>query len=1195
MKFKRFKYLAVASRWAVVFCCAAVLLLATRVNGQIAGQGQIQGIVTDASGALVPGATVILTNASTDLKRTTVTDKAGVYVFPNIDIATYNIKVTAAGFESYEQKGIVLEIGSSIEINIGLTVGKQTETIEAHAEGLALQTEDVSFKQTIDQQDVQEMPLNGRQMTGLIGLSGGSTPAPGGDFTGSKYSYQVVSVSIAGGMGNTTEWKLDGGDNNDYMGNGNLPFPFPDAVGQFSVESSALGIEAGKHSGGLVNVVTRSGSNSYHGTGFEFIRNNYIDATNFFASGKDTLHQNQFGGTFGGRIKRDKLFAFAGYQRLEAKQATALNTMYIPTAANLAGDWSVTDPCAASGCTASQQLYDPLTGAALPGNKYASTPTYNAAALALEKYFPAINPAIDTANQGEVKFPIPSVVADNQFMTRVDYSINARNNFFARYMIDGYQAPSFFFPGGNESNGGILVTFSAPGNYERVQTATVNEAFTWKTNLVNSFHASGTKRVNLRQSAPGINASNIGVTSYVQLATGLQITDSTSGKNHNWSTYCGTCSNGFFNVDDEGVSDDLTWIKGPHQIVMGGEYVRVHFNEVAGYEANGTFTFNGQFSANGPNGGTAVGDSNLDFLMGALSSFQQSKEQQLALRGPIPSMYIQDTYHVSKKLTLVGGLRWAPEFMPFDAFNRGTTFNMAGFQANTVSSVYPNAPAGVLFYNDPGVPRADTKSSPWQFNPNFGASYDPFGNGNWVVRGGMGLVYDEANFYTGNRVHQNPPFATAANPSVTGPICFSEPWLAGGTGFGCNQVGATNTSPFPQAIVPTPATAIFPAQGQYIILPPQFHVSETLQWTFSIQHEFARGWQAQVDYVGNHTTHMETGLPLSLAVYTPGTWGAGGTGCGPVLTSGPAAKAAKTTGGGKVGTACSTTGNQQARFSLTESNPAQGNQIQGGGAGSVEVNDVAWANYNGMIASLNHRLSSTFSLLSNFTWSKCLNVTDAQGDITGTQVENPQNYGMDYGRCGSDYRKLFNTTVIAKSAFKSLHGPVALLANNWELGPLFHIVSGGPINITDGSDISLTDTGNDRPNGVSGIATTTGNKITSAVATPANRAYLNLNAFCSVTTTANPCTNPVTPGTFGTLGRNTVSGPMYFQFDAQVSRIFPIRERLNVAFRLEDFNVLNHPDFSNPGSSNPSAAAFGEITATANAARVFQGSLKVIF
>ncbi len=1033
------------------------------------------------------------------------------------------------------------------------------------------------------------MPLNGRQMTALITASGGSSPAPGGDFTGSKYSYQTISVSVAGGMGNTTEWKLDGGDNDDYMSNGNLPFPFPDAVAQFSVESTNLGAQMGKHSGGLVNVVTRSGTNSYHGSAFEFIRNNYVDATSFFSTSTDKLHQNQFGGTFGGPILRNRLFAFAGYQRLMADQATANVQMYIPTAANLAGDWSATDaPCPTpTTCTGSEvQLIDPLTGVPIPGNKYATQPVYNAASLALEKYFPAVNAATASA-PGQVSFAVPSQTFDNQFVTRVDYNINAKHNLYARYMIDGYQSPSFFSPTD------ILITYLAPGNYERVQTATLGEAWTLTSNMVNSFHLSGSKRVNLRQSAPGINAGNIGVTSYTEVPTGLQITTSTSGKTTStgtWSTYCGTCSPGHFNVDNEGFSDDLNIVKGSHQFVIGGEFVRVHFNEVAAYEANGTFSFSGIWSGNGPGGGTKFGDANLDFLWGAQNTFQQSKEQQLALRASVPSAYIQDTYHASKRLTIVAGLRWEPEYMPFDYYKRGSTFDMAAFQANKISSIYPTAPAGSFFWGDPGVPAADTQSSPWQFNPNFGASWDPFGNGNTVIRGGFGLAYDLANFYTTNRNHQNPPFATASSPNISGPVCFSEPWLVGGTGYGCAQVGGTNSSPYPQPVVPVPSQAVFPAQGQFIVLPKQFHVSDTLQWTLSVQHEFGKGWQAQVMYIGNHTANMPTGLPLDLAIYQPGNWGPAGTGCGNVQISGPAAVAAGTVGGGAVGTACSTIKNQQARFALTEANPGQGNQYTGGGGGTVLVDDVVWANYNGMVASLQHRLSSNFNMLSNFTWSHCLNVSDAGGDVTGTSTENPYNFAVDYARCGSDYRKIFNTTVVYKTEFP-IHGFARAIVNDWEIAPLIHILSGGPINVTDGTDISLTDDGLDRPNIVPGV-----NPINYAsirkLNSYATRSYLNPAAFTY--------TN-VAPGAFGNLRRNAINGPMYFGNDAQISRLFPIKEKLTVDARIEAFNFMNHPNFSNPASANPTSATFGEISATNYAGsttltqRVFQGSMKIIF
>jgi hypothetical protein len=1168
---------------------ALLILAVCPVRAQLAGTGNIQGTVVDASGALVPNAAVTLIDASTQVKRTTQTDQAGVYLFPNMPISTYNLRVGAPGFETYEKTGIVLEVGSNISINAALKVGKADVTVETHADALSLQTEDTSFKQTIDESTVQEMPLNGRQMTALITLSGGSTTAPGGDFTGSKYSYQTIAVSVAGGMGNTTQWKLDGGDNNEYMGNGNLPFPFPDAVSEFSVESTALGAQSGStHSGGLVNVVTRSGTNRYHGSGFEFIRNNYVDATNFFSTKPDTLHQNQYGATFGGPIKRNKIFAFAGYQRLKADQSTNPLEMYIPTAANLAGDWSVTNPPPSAG---GQQLYDPLTGAAIPGNKYATPPTYNAQALALMAYMPTnyLN-----SGTGEVSFTIPSETFDNEFVTRVDYTINPRNSLYARYFIDGYQSPSFFFKGG--TNGGVLVTSQAPGNYERVQTAVISEAFTWRPNLVNSFHASGSKRVDLRQSAPGINGNSLGIVQYDEVATNLEL-EVTGGPFSIWNTYCGTCSNGFFNVDDEGVSDDLTWIKGNHQLVIGGEFVKVHFNEVAGFQANGNYSFTGEFSGSGPAGGNTFGSGNLDFLWGAMATFGQSKEQQLALRGPVPSLYIQDTYHAGKRLTLAGGIRWEPEFIPRDQFNRGTTFSMAAFLAGQTSNIYPNAPPGTFFYGDPGVTKSFTTNPIWNFNPNIGATWDPFGNGNTVIRGGLQLAYDEANFYTTNRNHQNPPFATNVNVSTTGPICFSEPWLLGGTGYGCNQVGGTNQSPFPQPVVPTPATAVFPAQGEWIEINSPYKVPNTLQWTLSVQHQFAHGWQAQVDYIGNHTTNMPVGTEIDPAIYTPGVWGPGGTGCGPVVISGPSAVAAKTVGGGKVGSNCSTTGNQAARWALSEAEPAYGNQYAGGSSnGMILVNNTAYANYNGMVATLQHRLSSTFVMLTNYTWSHCLNLADASGDWSATPLEDPYNPALDYARCGSDYRNVFSTSVVYTTKFP-LQGVAKWIVNDWEIAPLLHITSGAPINVTSGQDISLTNTGNDRPNAVSGVNQKTGVKLEGghAAASVATRAWLNLDAFCGSTTTANPCTSPVAPGIFGNLGRNSLSGPMLFQNDAQISRLFPIRERVNIQARLEAFNFLNHPSFSNPSSSGPQIATFGEISSTTINARIFQGSLKVIF
>ena len=224
MKFHILSYRKIRG-WIGVAVCGAILSLTANSNAQSAGTGSIQGSITDATGAIIQNATVTVTNAATQVKTVAITEGNGHYSLPNLAIGTYTLDVVAPGFEQYSQTKIVLEVGSSISINVPMTVGRTDQKIEVQASGLALQTEDSSFKQTIDSQTVTEMPLNGRQMTSLITLSGGSTSAPAGDFTGSKYSYQTISVSIAGGMGNTTMWRLDGGDNNDYMANGNLPFP----------------------------------------------------------------------------------------------------------------------------------------------------------------------------------------------------------------------------------------------------------------------------------------------------------------------------------------------------------------------------------------------------------------------------------------------------------------------------------------------------------------------------------------------------------------------------------------------------------------------------------------------------------------------------------------------------------------------------------------------------------------------------------------------------------------------------------------------------------------------------------------------------------------------------------------------------------------------------------------------------------
>ena len=513
MQFTRSKVQITIARWATLLCCLGLLLFATKGNSQTAGTANIQGVVTDATGSIIQNASVTATNEATQVKHTGKTDASGRYGFPNISIGTYAVSVVAPGFKEYVQSHIVLDVGSSIAVNVTMAVGTTQQKIEVQATSIALQTEDVSLKQTVTENTILGMPLNGRQVSSLITVTGAAVNAnTNGDVTGSKNFQTAYEVSIAGGQGNATDYRLDGADNNNYQTNTGLAIPFPDAVSQFSVETTALNATSGLHPGGLVNVVTRSGSNQWHGSAFEFIRNNYIDATNFFSTSKDTLHQNQFGGTFGGKIITDKLFFFGGYQHLKSDQAQANKTAYVPTAANLLGDFSATESTA---CQAKAiQLLNPQTGAILSNNQI-SPAYFNASSLLFENYLPKA-----TNSCGLVTYSIPLDQSENQIITRVDATINKKNSLYGRYFLDGYVTPAFYSP----TN--ILIT-GPSGNYERDQSFTLAETYVINQSMVNTFHATFTRQRNNRGPDPaGVNMSAFKVNVYQAFPVGTGVTAS---------------------------------------------------------------------------------------------------------------------------------------------------------------------------------------------------------------------------------------------------------------------------------------------------------------------------------------------------------------------------------------------------------------------------------------------------------------------------------------------------------------------------------------------------------------------------------------------------------------------------------------------------------------------------------------------
>ena len=1087
-----------------VLLTLAIFGTAVSLCAQAVSVASVNGRVTDEQGATVAGARIRMNGIETGTIHAAVTNAEGLYTIPSVPVGSYTLESTVAGFQTYVQSGMVLRVGDQIQIDIIMKVGSVSERVEVQANPATLQTQQSSISQVVDQQRIVDLPLNGRDATQLITISGASINHSDGTNTGSKSFFSSQSISIAGSAGNATNYLLDGGDNNDSFTNVNMPFPFPDALQEFSVETSTLPARNGLHPGGVVNAVTKSGTNAWHGGLFEFIRNGNANAINYFAPRRDSLKRNQFGGTFGGRIIRDKLFFFGGFQQSNIRQDPSSSTAYVPTAAALQGDFTALDGPGCQSKGVARAILDPTTGQPLPSQKIPVS-RFDPAALALAKFLPTNSDAC-----GKTSYGIPVQSNESQYIGRVDWVISQRQSLYGRYFLDGYRLAAFFDPHD------ILVT-SVSGNNERAQTFVLGHTFTINPSTVNSFHFTvGRRRDDRGPNQNGVNAASLGISNLYQ---GTKNFAQVAVNNGGFAVGCGTCALGSFNITSFQEADDLDIIRGKHQIAVGVNFLRTRDTQNNHYQDNGVFNFSGQYS----------NDPLLDFLTGKLSSFSQSGPQLNDLRQNVLGVYVQDTYHATQRLVVNLGLRWEPMLPEYDHFNRGSTFSRAAFDAGKVSEVYVNAPAGSLFYGDRGVPNSFTARRLADFSPRLGFVYNPDGKGETTIRVGGALLYDSvATFIPYRMVAQNPPFG----PQVTntnGPYQFSNPWS-----------GVPGGNPFP---LPAPGKNIaFPLANAEVFLPPNIKPPNVISWNASVQHRFAKSWVFSLTYLGNKTAHLWIGNETNPAVYIPGN-------CS--------------------GKPCSSTGNTQARRVLSLANPAAGQYY----SSLVVADDGISANYNGMLTSVEHRFANNYTILANYTWSKCLGIAPVTS-LGGGVVQDPSNVRGDYGPCTYDAKHLFNLSAVYISQYR--HGRlVSALLSHWNLAPLIRYQSGLAVNPVTGKDNSLTGVGNDRPNVISANAYT-------GAAHGLVYQYINPNLFA-----------PNALGTYGNAGHNSLRGPGYFNIDLALSREFKLRERLTLHARAEAFNLPNHPNFGLP-VANISSSIFGRIT-SASDPRILQGSMKLTF
>jgi hypothetical protein len=986
-----------------------VVLFLFLASGSLWAQStaQINGTVKDQTGAVLPGAEVTATQTATGAKRQAVTDETGSYTLANLPIGPYMLEVALPGFRTYVQTGIVLQVDSNPTIPVILQVGQVSEQIEVAADAALVETHSTGIGTVVDNQRVLELPLNGRNATELIFLAGMATAGSGSGSINSVRNYPTVIVSVAGGLGGQTTFLLDGANHNDAHNNLNLPLPFPDALQEFKVETSALPAQYGIHGAATVNAVTKSGTNAFHGDLFEFVRNGVFNSRNVFADKRDTLKRNQFGGTVGGPVQKDKLFFFAGYQGTIQKSDPPQSIAYVPTPAMLAGDFTAV---ASPDCNNSRQIV--LQASQGFDNNRISPTRFNPVALKVASLLPT------TADPcGKVTYGLISNQDEHIGVGRIDYQKSLKNSIFGRFSTADLDVSSTY-------DGKNPITINTAGAHYRVYSLALGDTYLIGNGMVSAFRVSAN-----RTKIPKVADK---FTSWSALGSNVSALD----PNQAQMTVMGNGfaiggGNSVTTTNATGpipqVSEDFSWIKGAHQLGFGGTYIYNTANFLTTFRAPGAFQFNGNIT-NMPLA---------DFLLGAASGFNQGNIATWFNRYHYFGFYAQDTWKIRPRLSVSYGLRFEPYFAPSSKFNGYVHFDPQLFAQNVHSTVFVNGPAGLIVPGDPQYTpgNAPEGSKVNRFVPRVGFVWDPKGDGRMTMRAAYGLFTDRQYIQSYTAFGTNPPYG---NNITLANVNMSNPWA--------NYPGG---NPLPVAVN---KNMTFPAFGSYVSHPFDFHPTYMNQWNLSIQRQIGTDWLLTANYLGNNIIHLVSGRQLNPAIYFPGA-----PVNGVCMAQGYILQT--------TGAACSTTTNTNQRRLLNVQNPSQGQYY----SGVSELDDGGTGTYNGMFLSVQRRLSHGISALANYTWSHCISdVFEPQLGIANA-VNIPGDRKKFRSNCAtSDVRHVFNLSAVVETpgfANRSLRA----VAGGWQFSPILKIRSAAFFSVTTGIDNAFSGQGTQIPNLVPGI------------------------------------------------------------------------------------------------------------------------------
>jgi hypothetical protein len=1170
-----------------LFLSFASLVLAA-IDSWAGVGGSVSGTVQDASQAAVPGASVNATNIDTGVQQQVATNDQGFYSFPGLPVGRYNIAIEKAGFKPYTRSGITINTNSSVVVDAVLEVGKQAQTVTVNESALHAETSDTQMGEVISGTKMAAAPLNGRSYTDLLALQPGVVPAT--SLTSSTQQDVGVSalspsgdlnpgtISIHGQREFANAFVVNGSDAEEDVNSAAAIIPNLDSIAEFRILTNNFDAEYGGYSGGQINVVTKSGTNEFHGDAFEFLHNTNFDARNYFSPTRGTFDQNQFGGTFGGPIRRNKIFFFADYQGTRLAQGVDTGQIPVPSMQDRAGNLSDLDssltgtatgqywanllsqelghsvspgePYYSPGCTSSSQCI--LPNAVIPMSAW-SAPAKN-----LLQYIPPPNVGANTFTTSAYN----ETLRDDKGAYRLDYNRHA-SLLSAYYFLDDYTLNN---PYPVAQSGASVPGFNAL-YLGRAQLLSLGDTKTLGTSAVNEFHFS-TMRDSNNLGKPigglGVSLASQGFVTGAGTPGIVPLNPQGEGvENIVFNTYSiGTNAN-----ELKQVNNTLQWIDnfskvvGRHTVRFGVEF---HYDQI---NTNPIAQFNGNFLF----AGSETGSDFADFLLGIPSQYNQSQLQPFYGRNKYWGLYGQDSWRVRSNLTLNYGLRW-DRIEPWYEKNNG----ISTFEPGKASVVFPGAPPGILFPTDRGVPRTLAPPGNLDFAPRIGLAYSPSANedtllgrilggpGKTSVRVGFGIYYTAIEALTIGILAGNAPFGiTYSSPA---PPLFATPFITASTGQDQGQT-------FPVALATQKASSSNPnpdinwSRYEPISGIPGYAATNRIpyvrEYMLSIERQLGANTVLSANYVGTQGRRLlvmveaNPGNPaLCLSLSQPQDVAPGSPTCGPFGESN-----VFTTASGEV--INGTRGPLGSNF-----------------GSDTNQSTIGQSNYNALELSLRHT-SGRLDLSAGYTYSKSMDYSSNLGEEI-----NPVNPSLSYALSSFDIRHNFVVSYIYKLPVERLFRASNRWTQGWELSGITHFSTGLPVTLVNYGDNSLLGA---EPNGINNYGVDEPDFTPGPLDlnhNPRNRQpYFNTSLFSE---------NAL--GTPGSAKRRFFSGPGMDNYDMALLKNVRLTESKSLQFRLEAFNVFNHPQFFGPQSvdGNINSSTFGQVI-SADPPRLVQLGAKFFF